>query len=94
MALCTKEVLVRPVLDAFTDAVWGSNIDDLRSAPGVMVMIGNAPVVFKSKYQRTVALSCAARRKGNNQGILRRYEASTGEHADQGTGDKDIQVPT
>lgn len=35
---------------AFTDADWGSNIDDRRSVSG---MIGNAPVVFKSKYQRT-----------------------------------------
>nr|CAI72292.1 putative polyprotein [Phytophthora infestans] len=45
--------------EAFTDADWGSNIDDRRSVSGVMVMIGNAPVVFKSKYQRTVALSSA-----------------------------------
>ncbi|GMF37248.1 unnamed protein product [Phytophthora fragariaefolia] len=46
-------------VEAFTDADWGSNTDDRRSVSGVMVMIGNGPVVFKSKYQRTVALSSA-----------------------------------
>ncbi|KAG2843921.1 hypothetical protein PC110_g18425 [Phytophthora cactorum] len=44
---------------AFTDADWGSNIGDRRSVSGVMVMIGNTPVVFKSKFQRKVALSSA-----------------------------------
>ncbi|GMF35814.1 unnamed protein product [Phytophthora fragariaefolia] len=46
-------------VEAFTDADWGSNTDDRRSVSGVMVMVGNGPVVFKSKYQRTVALSSA-----------------------------------
>ncbi|GMF31993.1 unnamed protein product [Phytophthora fragariaefolia] len=46
-------------VEAFTDADWGSNTDDRRSVSGVMVMIGNGPVVFKSKYQRTVTLSSA-----------------------------------
>ncbi|OWZ11723.1 polyprotein [Phytophthora megakarya] len=44
---------------AYTDADWGSNSDDRSSMSGVLVMIGNAPVVFKSKFQRTVALSSA-----------------------------------
>ncbi|KAG2880370.1 Retrovirus-related Pol polyprotein from transposon TNT 1-94 [Phytophthora cactorum] len=44
-------------LEAFTDADWGSNLDDRRSVSRIMVLIGGAPVVFKSKYQRTVALS-------------------------------------
>ncbi|CAI5730583.1 unnamed protein product [Peronospora farinosa] len=44
---------------AYTDADWGSNIDDRRSVSGIMVMVGGAPVVFKSKYQRTVALRSA-----------------------------------
>ncbi|GMF40942.1 unnamed protein product [Phytophthora lilii] len=47
------------VLEAYTDANWGSNLDDRRSVSGIMVMIGDAPVVFKSKYQRTVAVSLA-----------------------------------
>ncbi|KAG3192199.1 hypothetical protein PC128_g10617 [Phytophthora cactorum] len=46
-------------LEAFTDADWGSNLDDRRSVSGIMVLIGGAPVVFKSKYQCTVALSSA-----------------------------------
>uniref|UniRef100_H3H5K8 Reverse transcriptase Ty1/copia-type domain-containing protein n=1 Tax=Phytophthora ramorum TaxID=164328 RepID=H3H5K8_PHYRM len=44
-------------LTAFSDADWGSNLDDRRSVSGVIVVIGNAPVVFKSKFQRTMALS-------------------------------------
>ncbi|OWZ09538.1 polyprotein [Phytophthora megakarya] len=43
--------------EAYTDADWGSNIADRRSVPGAPV--GNAPIVFKSKFQRTVALSSA-----------------------------------
>ena len=45
--------------EAYTDADWGSNLDDRRSVSGIMIMISGAPVVFKSKYQRTVALSSA-----------------------------------
>ncbi|OWY99374.1 polyprotein [Phytophthora megakarya] len=45
--------------EAYADADWGSNIDDRRSVSGVLVMVENAPVVFKSKFQRTVALSSA-----------------------------------
>ncbi|RAW34840.1 hypothetical protein PC110_g8825 [Phytophthora cactorum] len=41
------------VIQAYTDADWGRNIDDRRSVSGVMVMMGNAPIVFKSNYQRT-----------------------------------------
>ncbi|OWZ04219.1 Integrase, catalytic core protein [Phytophthora megakarya] len=40
-------------LTAYTDVDWGSNLDDRRSVSG----ISRASVVFKSKYQRTVALS-------------------------------------
>ncbi|OWY94987.1 polyprotein [Phytophthora megakarya] len=46
-------------LEAFTNADWGNNIDDRRSVSEIMVMIGNAPVFFKSKFQRMVALSSA-----------------------------------
>ncbi|KAG3094051.1 hypothetical protein PI124_g13925 [Phytophthora idaei] len=46
-------------IQVYTDADSGRNIDDRRSVSGVMVMIANGPVFFKSKYQRTVALSSA-----------------------------------
>ncbi|OWZ14335.1 hypothetical protein PHMEG_00012197 [Phytophthora megakarya] len=39
-------------LAAYTD----SNLDDRRSVSGSMIMISEAPVILKSKYQRTVAL--------------------------------------
>ncbi|CAH0520971.1 unnamed protein product [Peronospora belbahrii] len=36
--------------EAYSDVDWGSNLDDRRSVSGVMIMIGNASVVFKSKF--------------------------------------------
>lgn len=47
------------VVKAYSDADWGTNTDDRRSVSGIMVMIASAPVVFKSKYQRTAVLSSA-----------------------------------
>ncbi|KAE9014446.1 hypothetical protein PR002_g14221 [Phytophthora rubi] len=47
------------MLEAYTDADWGSNLDDRRSVSEIMIMIGGAPLAFKSKYRRTVALSSA-----------------------------------
>lgn len=46
-------------IGTFTDVNWGSNIDDKRSVSGAKVMVRSAPVVFKSKYHRSVALSSA-----------------------------------
>ena len=46
-------------IEAYADADWGTNIDNRYSVSGIMVIMGNAPVVFKSKFQRTVALSSA-----------------------------------
>ncbi|KAE9023480.1 hypothetical protein PR003_g13857 [Phytophthora rubi] len=46
-------------LMVYSDADWGTNLDDRCAPSGVMVMIGNAPVVFKPKFQRTVTLSSA-----------------------------------
>ena len=44
-------------LEAYTDADWGNSLADRRSISGVILLIGGTPIVFKSKYQRTVALS-------------------------------------
>ncbi|OWY97683.1 hypothetical protein PHMEG_00031731, partial [Phytophthora megakarya] len=46
-------------LTAYTDVDWGSNLGDRRSVSGTMMMISGAPGVFRSKYQRTVALISA-----------------------------------
>ena len=40
--------------EAYSYAYWGTNLDDRRSVLGVMVSIGKAPVLYKSKFQRTV----------------------------------------
>lgn len=48
-----------PKLTSFCDADWGSDKDDRRSVSGVLLMLNEGPVVFKSKYQKTVALSSA-----------------------------------
>ncbi|GMF66379.1 unnamed protein product [Phytophthora lilii] len=47
------------VLEAFADANWGGDKLTRRSTSGVLLLLGGAPVVFKSKRQATVALSSA-----------------------------------
>ncbi|POM59448.1 mitochondrial protein [Phytophthora palmivora] len=44
-------------LTANSDADWAGNRDDKRSVSGVMLMICGAPVVWRSTFQNTVALS-------------------------------------
>jgi hypothetical protein len=46
-------------IKAYSDADWGSNLDDRRSVTDVVVKMNGGPVDFKSKYQRTVTLSAA-----------------------------------
>lgn len=46
-------------LVAYSDADWGSNADDRRSVSGILILLNGGPDVFKSTYQRTVALSTA-----------------------------------
>jgi hypothetical protein len=42
---------------AYTDADWGSNIDDRKSITGYVLKLAGAPVSWISKKQKTVALS-------------------------------------
>lgn len=48
-----------PNLVAYYGADWGSDRDDRRSVSGVLLKINGGPTVFKSKCQKTVALSSA-----------------------------------
>ncbi|GMF50089.1 unnamed protein product [Phytophthora fragariaefolia] len=44
-------------LVAYSDADWAGNRDDRRSVSGMMVMMCGAPVVWRSTFHKTVALS-------------------------------------
>ncbi|OWY93524.1 Integrase, catalytic core protein, partial [Phytophthora megakarya] len=61
--LKTKDVgityngLLGTKLTAYSDADWAGNRDDRRSVSGVMLMMCGAPVVWRSTFQKTVALS-------------------------------------
>ena len=41
----------------YTDADWGGNIDNRRSTSGILILLGNSVVLWKSKTQKTVAHS-------------------------------------
>ncbi|GMF60078.1 unnamed protein product [Phytophthora fragariaefolia] len=44
-------------LEAYSDADWAGNRDDRRSMSGMMLMMCGAPVVWRSTFQTTAALS-------------------------------------
>ena len=44
-------------LVGFTDANWAGNIDNARSTTGYIFYLANGPISWKSKQQKTVALS-------------------------------------
>jgi len=44
-------------LEAYSDADWAGNRDNRRSVSGMMLMLCGAPVVWRSVFQKTVALS-------------------------------------
>ena len=43
----------------FSDATWGSDLENSRSVSGYIFYLGGGPVVWSSKSQKTVALSSA-----------------------------------
>lgn len=51
--------LIAAIPVAFSDANWGGDLASRRSTSGVLVRLGGAPVIFKSKRQTSVALSSA-----------------------------------
>ncbi|KAE8975490.1 hypothetical protein PF011_g24445 [Phytophthora fragariae] len=61
--LKTKDVgivydgLLGTQLEAYSDADWAGNWDDRRSVSGMLLMLCGAPVVWRSSFQKTVALS-------------------------------------
>lgn len=42
---------------AYVDSDWGRNIDNRRSCTGLVLVLAGGPVSWKSKQQRSVALS-------------------------------------
>ncbi|KAG2760206.1 hypothetical protein PC129_g20769 [Phytophthora cactorum] len=42
---------------AYSDVDWAGNRDDRRSTGGIMLMMCGAPVVWRSSFQKTVALT-------------------------------------
>ena len=45
------------VVEAYCDSNWGGDLDNRKSRSGYVVYVGNGPVAWASKTQRTVALS-------------------------------------
>jgi len=44
-------------LHAYVDSDWGGNIDNRRSCTGLALILGGGPINWKSKQQKSVALS-------------------------------------
>ncbi|KAE8889209.1 Retrovirus-related Pol polyprotein from transposon TNT 1-94 [Phytophthora fragariae] len=61
--LKTKDVgivydgLLGTQLEAYSDADWAGNRDDRRPVSGMLLMLCGAPVVWRSTFQKTLALS-------------------------------------
>ncbi|OWY94840.1 polyprotein [Phytophthora megakarya] len=53
----TYDVLLGTEQTAYSNADWASNRDDRRSVSGMMLIMCGAPVVWRSTFQKTVALS-------------------------------------
>ncbi|TDH70769.1 hypothetical protein CCR75_001161 [Bremia lactucae] len=60
LGICYKRGDIKPiVLATFADASRGSDLSTRRSVSGMLVTLCGAPVIDKSKRQRTVALVSA-----------------------------------
>jgi hypothetical protein len=53
----TYDGMLGTQLVAYSDADWAGNRDDRRSVSGLVLMMCGAPVVWRSTFQKTVALS-------------------------------------
>ncbi|OWZ19113.1 Retrotransposon Tca5 Polyprotein [Phytophthora megakarya] len=53
----TYDSLLGTELTAYSDADWSSNRYDRRSVSDMMLMMCGAPVMWRSTFQKTVALS-------------------------------------
>ncbi|GMF57644.1 unnamed protein product [Phytophthora fragariaefolia] len=53
----TYDGLLGTELVAYSDTDWAGNRDDLRSVSGMILMMCGAPVMWRSTFQKTVALS-------------------------------------
>ena len=42
---------------AFSDSDWGADTSHRRSVSGILIMVAGAAVVYKTNYQKAVALS-------------------------------------
>ena len=42
---------------AYTDSDWGSDTSHRRSVSGMVVLLSGGAVVYKTRYQKTIALS-------------------------------------
>ena len=47
------------MIEAYNDSEFGGSRDDRRSTSGIMVMVNGTPLVYKSRLQKSGALSSA-----------------------------------
>ncbi|KAE8970451.1 hypothetical protein PF011_g26409 [Phytophthora fragariae] len=82
--LKTKDVgivydgLLGTQLEPYSDADWAGNRDDRRSVRGMLLILCGAPVVWRSTFQKTVALSDEQAEEESSVGGGLREERRTG----------------
>jgi hypothetical protein len=55
--LIYKSASMKPKLQGYVDADWGGDIGTRRSTTGYLFLVGNCAITWKSRLQKTVALS-------------------------------------